>query len=155
MIQARGLWADRRSDLALTFLLLVSILCMITEEFASGTVDPAGREGFFAMSWRETEGWILSEKQEAIEEVKNSVRVDGEDAASAGCASTLLWKNTSPRLSRTAVWLAGFLFMGKFLPFCAGGNLSAFLHRETPDRARFLRELFVQKKKDGKKRRVF
>ena len=155
MIQARGLWADRRSDLALTFLLLVSILCMITGEFASGTADLAGREGFFAMPWQETEWRILSGKQEAIEEVKNSVSEKGEDAASAGCASTLLWKSTSPRLSRTAVWLAGFLFMGKFLPFCAGGNLSAFLHRETPDRARFLRELFIQKKKDGKKRHVF
>ena len=106
MIQARGLWADRRSDLALTFLLLVSILCMITGEFASGTADLAGREGFFAMPWQETEWRILSGKQEAIEEVKNSVSEKGEDAASAGCASTLLWKSTSPRLSRTAVWLA-------------------------------------------------
>ena len=68
MIQARGLWADRRSDLALTFLLLVSILCMITGEFASGTADLAGREGFFAMPWQETEWRILSGKQEAIEE---------------------------------------------------------------------------------------
>lgn len=155
MIQARGLWADRGSALALTFLLLVSILCVMKEEPVSGDFDQAGAGYYFAAAWQQETGRTLDGEQEAVEEISNPMRVDAEDASSGGCASVLLWKNTSTRLLRTAVWLAGFLFMGKFLPFRAGGILSAFLHRETPDRARFLRELFIQKKKDGKKRRVF
>lgn len=154
MIQARGLWADRKSGLALMFLLLVSILCMITGELASGGVDPAETEGIFAAA-QQTDEWVLPGEQPAIEAAEDSVSVDGEDAFASNCASALLWKSTSPKLSRTAALLAGFLFMGKFLLLCAGGNLPAFLHWETPGRARFLRELFIQKKKDGKKRCIF
>ena len=155
MIQARGLWAGKGLDLMLTFLLLVSMLCMIMGEAADGVSFPAKPDAVCTAADGRMEGTAPERGQEAIEEIRASVYVDGEDVSSAGSASVLLWKSTSARLARAAVWLAGFLFMGKMIPFCTGGSLSAFLHRETPGRARFLRELFIQKKKDGKKRRVF
>ena len=67
-------------------------------------------------------------------------------------AASAFGKGASSRAFRTVVFLAGFLCVGGFPALSSRTCLLAFLYEEKPDRARFLRELFIQKKKDGKKR---
>ena len=157
MIQARGLKADRKPGGLLPLLLLVSILCMFTGELAYDAVYPAEPEELSAAVLLQEEEQVLTGVQEtaaAFELPVFDVAAGMQGPASVNGMTSLLWKEAFPQAFRTAVFLAGFLFVGKFPAPVIRKYLLAFPCREAPGHARFLRELFIQKKMDVKKRRV-
>lgn len=155
MIQARGLKAGEKTGVVLPLLLLLSILCMLFGELTCDAACRTDRGNFLAAVLQHENIQILTGTPESFTNVETAafaVSIGGQNAVSVNAAASARWKEASFRTFKTAVFLAGFLFVGKFLTFVIQKYLLAFLHRKTPDRARFLRELFIQKKKDGKKR---
>lgn len=152
VIQARRLWADMGFGWTLTFLLFVYILCQAAGDTAVEPSVSFERTASVGSVLQGTQERIVSGGPVLLVDRNISGPVDAQEAAASDCAAAVLKKSAFLRLQRTAVLPAGFVFAGKFPALCAGGILAAFLIRETSGRARFLRELFIQKKKDGKKR---
>ncbi|HJA92504.1 MAG TPA: hypothetical protein H9717_05240 [Candidatus Eisenbergiella merdipullorum] len=157
MIHTKGLRTGKRPGGFLPLLLLVSILGMLTWEMACGAAHQAEPEEVFAAALLEKSGQaLLVGVQEESPEVESPdfAIASSEGKGAAASASSCLRKEISFRTLKTVVFLAGFLFAGKNPAFLVRKFLSAFPFPETPHPARFLRELFIQKKKDGKKRRL-
>lgn len=161
MIQAQGSY--RRPGGMIPLLLIVSILCMLAGELACGSACQTMPQRFpcavcQTMPQRLSSAVCRQETVQLLTDMPEEITQNA--AAAAAGARSAVWndaasafgKGASSRAFRTVVFLAGFLCVGGFPVLSSRKCLLAFLYEEKPDRARFLRELFIQKKKDGKKR---
>lgn len=149
MIQAQGSY--RRPGGMIPLLLIVSILCMLAGELACGSACQTMPQRFPSAVCRQETVQLLTDMPEEITQ-NAAAAAAGARSAVWNDAASAFGKGASYRAFRTVVFLAGFLCVGGFPVLSSRKCLLAFLYEEKPDRARFLRELFIQKKKDGKKR---
>lgn len=149
MIQAQGL--RRRPGGMIPLLLIFSILCLLAGELACGSACQTMPQRFPCAVSRQERLQSLSDLPEEIAQAGAAAETGARSAALNDMAS-MFGKGASYRAFKTIVFLAGFFCVGGFPALFTRKCLLAFLYEEKPDRARFLRELFVQKKKDGKKR---
>ena len=152
VMQARALWADRRFRGFFPLMLMLSILCMLAGELFCGAADRAWPEGCFALASPQEDVSFSSDAPDPMTAAGASILATGSRTAASGNGSSSLFRNeVTSRAVRSAAFLAGFLFIAKILLPSAGWHLSVYSHPEMLRPARFLRELFIQKKKDGKK----
>ena len=150
MIQAQGL--SRRPGGMIPLLLIFSILCMLAGGLACGTVCQTVPRRFPCAVCGEEGIRLLTDKPEEISRPGDLAAAVGVQNAVFNDTASAFGKGTSFRACRTVVFLAGFFFVGGYSGLFTRKCLLARLYEEKPERARFLRELSIQKKKDGKKR---
>lgn len=154
MIQAHALWADRRFRSFSPLLLMFSILCMLASDLFCGTAERRLPEDCFSFVSPAESSACLKDASDTVAAAGAPIWAAGQNAAAPGNSLSFLFRNEiSSRAVRSAAFWAGFLFMGKILiPFNLRHLWSCIRPKPSLLTARFLRELFIQKKKDGKKR---